>query len=203
VTRFVDEAVARAGLGPVQAARRAGDMEAVRATVKSWAGADLLALGAVADAARTDDVGDTVVIHERADAKGVREVLWVEAPAGGSELDLLRAVAVARITGGKGARVGVDWGRAGLELAQVALGFGASDLRGPIARKSGLPILEDEKKKVKGQGMVELRSLRRREIASLVTHAGRLPAFDDEPRGASNDRERDRDRESSQEVAGA
>ena len=61
-----------------------------------------------------------------------------------------------------------------MELAQVALGFGASDLRGPITRKSGLPIYEDEKLKVKGQGMVDLRSIKKREIAALITHAGRL-----------------------------
>ena len=49
-----------------------------------------------------------------------------------------------------------------------------------------LAIYEDEKLKVKGQGMVELRSIKKREIAALITHAGRLPVFvdsdDDAPR---------------------
>lgn len=177
MTRFVEEAIARGGLGPVLAARRAGDMNAVRESAASWEKADLLVLGAVADAVRAEDVGLNVRIHER---DVPRDVTWIELPVGTAELDVLRAVAVARILGGKGARIGIDWSRYGLELAQVALGFGASDLRGVMARKSGLPILEDEKKKLKGQGMVDLRSIKRREIAALVTHAGREPELVDD-----------------------
>ena len=190
MTRFVEEAIAKAVLLPVLAARRAGDLETVRTTLTSWGAADLLALGAVADSVRTDDVGEVVRIHDHA---GETDVTWVDASTHASELDFLRAVAVARIAGRKGARIGVDWSKCGMELAQVALGFGASELCGPITRKSGLPIYADEKTKVKGQGMVELRSIKRQEIGALVTHAGRLPMFvDDVPRS----------RESSQEVAG-
>jgi hypothetical protein len=194
VTRFVEEAIEKAGLLPVLAAHRAGDLEVVRASMPSWSSADLLVIGAVADMVRAEDVGETVQVH----SVGVHEarhegnsgtgsspaVTWVEPVKGGTELDVLRAVAVARIAAGTGARIGVDWSQCGLELAQVTLGFGASDLRGPITRKSGLPIYEDEKLKVKGQGMMELRSIKKREIAALVTHAGRLPVFvdDDAPR---------------------
>jgi hypothetical protein len=180
VTRFVEEAIAKAGLGQVLAARRSGDLESVRTTVTSWSAADLLALGAVADSVRADDVGEVVRIHERAPVAGEPEVTWVDASTYASELDFLRAVAVARIVSRKGARIGVDWSKCGMELAQVALGFGASELRGPITRKSGLPIYADEKTKVKGQGMVELRSIKRQEIGALVTHAGRRPVFVDE-----------------------
>lgn len=187
MTRFVEEAIAKAGLLTVLSARRAGELEKVRATVIQWGAADLLALGAVADSVRVDDVGEVVRIHESARVasetpdgeEGTSGVTWVEAPANGSELDFLRAVAIARIAARKGARIGVDWSQQGMELAQVALGFGASDLRGPITRKSGLPILEGERLKLKGQGMVELRSIKRQEIAALVTHAGRLPVFVD------------------------
>jgi 2-iminoacetate synthase ThiH len=159
----------------------------------TWSAADLLLLGAIADIARSDDSGDTVSIHELAGAHG-GDVTWVQPVKGASELDVLRAVAVARIAGARSARIGIDWSQCGMELAQVALGFGASDLRGPVTRKSGLPIYEDETKKVKGQGMVELRSIRKREIAALVTHAGRLPVFVD-------DDEAPRARESVREVA--
>jgi hypothetical protein len=194
--RFVEEQIRKAGLSAVLEARTSGDLATVGATIASWGKADLLALGAVADAVRVDDVGDIVHIHERAsrraevDAMGIT---WVDPPAGVSELDFLRAVAVARISARKGARIGVDWSQRGMELAQVALGFGASDLCGTIMRKSGLPILDDEKLKVKGQGMVELRAIKKREIAALVTHAGRLPAFVDD--------ETPRARESAKEVA--
>jgi hypothetical protein len=199
LSRFIEEAIAKAGMAPVLAARRAGDLDTVRGTVTSWGAADLLVLGAVADAVRVEDVGEVVRIHEhasRASAPGDAEVTWVDASVHASELEFLRAVAVARIAARSGARIGVDWSKCGLELAQVALGFGASDMRGPITRKSGLPIYADEKLKVKGQGMVELASIKRQEIGALVTHAGRLPVF------VEIEEEAARARESSQEVAG-
>jgi hypothetical protein len=182
VSRFVEEAIAKAGLAPVLAARKSGDLETVRTTLTSWAGADLLVLGAVADAVRVFDVGEVVRIHDHAPVAGVagEDVTWVTTSPDASELDYLRAVAVARIAGRKAARIGVDWAQRGMELAQVALGFGASDLRGPITRKSGLVILEGEKLKLKGQGMVELRTIKKQEIGALVKHAGRLPVFVDE-----------------------
>ncbi len=180
MSRFVEESIARAGLLPVLAAHRAGDMDAVRSSIDTWCSADLLVLGAVADAIRSEGVGDDVCIHERrSGADALNTVLWVDHVPGTTELDLLRAVAVARIQATKGMRVGVDWSQCGMELAQVALGFGASDLRGLITRKSGLPIYDDETRKIKGQGMVELRSIRKREIASLVMHAGRVAVFMD------------------------
>jgi hypothetical protein len=199
VSRFIEEAIAKAGMAPVLAARRAGDLDTVRGTVTSWGTADLLVLGAVADTVRAEDVGEVVRIHEHASrgvAGGEAEITWVDASVHTSELEFLRAVAVARIAARNGARIGVDWSKCGLELAQVALGFGASDMRGPITRKSGLPIYADEKLKVKGQGMVELASIKRQEIGALVTHAGRLPVF------VEIEEEAARTRESSQEVAG-
>lgn len=178
MSRFVEQAIARAGLAPVLRARRAGEIEAVRATMDDWRHADLLALGAIADAVRSEEIGDVVTIHKPNDGSGV---IWIEIPhEKATDLDVLRAVAVARIAGPPSARVGIDWGRHGLELAQVALGFGASDLRGAITRKSGLPILDDESRKVKGQGNVSLASIKKAEIAALVKHAGRLPSFAEE-----------------------
>ena len=173
--RFVEAAIARAGLLPVLRARREGAIEALRATIGEWNGGDLLALGAVADVVRSEEIGDTVVIHRSDAGQGI---VWIGRQA--SDLDVLRAVAVARIAGPRRARVGIDWGEHGLELAQVALGFGASDLRGPIAKKSGLPILDGESKRVKGQGAVSLASIKRREIAALVTFAARVAVFADE-----------------------
>lgn len=169
--RFVQDAIERAGLGPLYAARRAGDMAEVERTRGSWSTADMMLLGAIADALRDAEVGAVVQIHERLEPG----VLW--ATTQGSELDLLREVASLRVASPPGARVGVEWSRWGLELAQVALGFGASELAGAVTRKSGLPILADERKKVKGEGMVELAAIKRREIAALVTHAGRVPIF--------------------------
>jgi hypothetical protein len=198
VSRFIEEAIAKAGMAPVLAARRAGDLDTVRSTVTTWGAADLLVLGAVADAVRVEDVGEVVRIHEHASRTNAPtdDITWVDASMHASELEFLRAVAIARIAGRTGARIGIDWSKCGMELAQVALGFGASEMRGPITRKSGLPIYADEKLKVKGQGMVELASIKRQEIGALVTHAGRLPVF------VEVEEEAARTRESSQEVAG-
>ena len=180
MSRFVEESIAKGGLLPVLLAHRAGDLAAVRAAQPTWSAADLLLLGAIADTVRAEDGGDTVSIHEQHGGAHGADVTWVAPVKGVSEIDTLRAVAVARIAAAKSARVGVDWSQCGMELAQVALGFGASDLRGPITRKSGLPIYEDETTKVKGQGQVELRSIKKREIAALITHAGRVAVFVDD-----------------------
>lgn len=166
--RFVEQAIERAGLGEVLRARRAG--QDVRATMDGWKDADLLVLGASADLVRAEEVGDGVVIHRPGEGS---DVVWID--GGGSDLDVLRAVAIARLCGPRGARIGVDWSKHGLELAQVALGFGASDLRGAVTKRSGLPILDDESKKVKGQGNVPLADIRNAEILALVRHAGRVP----------------------------
>lgn len=182
MTRFVEQAIARAGLGPVIPARSRGDLDAVRTLLASLGAVDLLTLGAVADAVRVAENGDVVRVHPTGDPN----VHWIEVDgvsahlAQPRELDVLRAVALARVTGEVGARIGVDWGRYGLELAQVALGFGATDLTGPVTRKSGALIHEDDLKKVKGQGMVHATALKRREIAALIRYAGRSCEFTDE-----------------------
>ncbi len=173
MTRFLEDAIGRAGLGPVLALRRVGDVDGVKRHVEALRKADLLPLGALADLVRAEEIGDVVRIHTAA-TPSERDVTWIDDK---SDLDVLRAVAIARITAPRGGRIGVDWAKHGLELAQVGLGFGASDLKGPITKKSGLPIYENEAKKVKGQGMVELSALKKREIALLVQHAGRMPVF--------------------------
>jgi len=176
--RFVERAIAAAGLLPVLDARRAGDLSVVHEHTDALGAADLLVLGAIADAVRTSEIGSVVRVHARSDAA----VTWISAQ---DELELLRNVALARILGERGARIGVDWGKHGLELAQVALGFGASDLSGPIMKKSGLVVLESETRKVKGKGLVPLAHLKKGEIARLIESAGRTPLFADEEPAAA------------------
>jgi hypothetical protein len=166
---FVERAIESAGLLPVLEARRAG----LPLPSVAWDAVDLLLLGAMADQTRQRETGDAVDIHPGRTA----HVTWID---GADDLDVLRKVAVARVAGPRGARIGVDWARVGLELAQVALGFGASDLTGPITRKNGLAIVPGESLKVKGKGRVALASIKRAEVASLVMHAGRIPMFVDE-----------------------
>lgn len=133
-------------------------------------GEDFLVLGALADAVRREEIGEEVVIH----TERVPEDLPI---VHGKGIELLRAVALARITGPAKARIAVDWSECGFEIAQVALGFGASELVGPIQSKRGLPIAEDAARKVKGQGMVAEKLLKKKEIEALVTRCRRKPVF--------------------------
>ncbi len=167
VSVVVERALLREGLLEVLEARRAGS-GALGSFERRLRDADLLALGALADVVRRDEVGSVVRLHlERApeDAISARGI------------DLLREVAIARVLGPRSARVCVDFGASGLEIAQVSLGFGASELAGPIANRRGLPIAEDAAKKVKGKGMVALRALAQDELFTLVRRAGREPVI--------------------------
>lgn len=196
MSKIVERAIDAAGLGAVLAARREGaSMDAHIARLRA---ADLLVLGALADRVRIEELGAEVRIYERPPsgdesappsgderappsgdprAPGVLIVL----PRDGEELtglELLREVAVARITGPRGAHVRVDWTRCGLELAQVALGFGADELAGFIATKRGLPIADGE---LAGGGKKSKRELaqvvKRKELASYVERGGRVAVF--------------------------
>lgn len=177
---FLETAIERAGLGGILPARRRDDNAAVRAILASHPDVDLLILGAIADAARKEECGDVVHVHPRSAEEALPDgVQWI-AREGKTELDLLRAIASARITGSRAAKIGIDWGTTGLEVPQVALGFGANELTGPITRKGGDIIEVDALKKVKGKGMVAQTSLRRLEIAALLQNAGRVCQFVDE-----------------------
>lgn len=175
MSSLVTEAIARAGLDGIARARRAGDLAAVREEAGTLVGADLLALGALADAIRADEAGDVVRVYTNVTPDDGEDVVDLHAPGAAqrSGIEFLRAVAVARITGPRAARVRVDWSKVGLELAQVALGFGASELSGPIASKRGLLIAGDAEKKVKGEGMVSVQKMKQRELAALVRRSGR------------------------------
>jgi 2-iminoacetate synthase ThiH len=179
MTPLVESALREADLWSVLTARRKGDTAALQKARSRLETADLLALGALADEVRKIEVGDAVCIFANVAPDDAPDVVNV---TGGersqlSGLSMLRATAIARVTGPLAARVRVDWSLIGLELAQVALGFGASELVGPIASKRGLPIAGDAEKKVKGQGNVSVQLLKKRELAALVARSGRRPTF--------------------------
>ena len=188
MSQLVERAIDAAGLGSVLAARREGaSMDAHVARLRA---ADLLALGALADQVRVEEVGAHVGIHTSApgvdssapstgDTSARADVVVL--PRDGQELtglELLREVAVARVTGPRGVHVRIDWTRCGLELAQVALGFGADELVGFIATKRGLPIADGE---LSGGGKKSKRELaqvvKRKELAACVQRGGRVAVF--------------------------
>jgi hypothetical protein len=180
---LVDRAIEAAGLGAVMAARDAGSgsFESHR-ECSVWhaklLSADLLAVGALADRVRAAEVGPDVRIYTSPPKDDTEVVVFPSENDEASGLDLLRKVAIARITGRRAARVRIDWTRCGLELAQVALGFGANELAGFIATKRGLPIAPGELAGVGKKSQRELAQIvKRKELAGCVERGGRVPLF--------------------------
>jgi 2-iminoacetate synthase ThiH len=180
VSALVDRAIDAAGLSAVLAARQSGRVD--DGDIERLYGADLLALGALADRVRASEVGDDVRIYTRPVPEDEHAVVLPHPEAALTGLELLRKVAIARITGRRGARIRVDWTRSGLELAQVALGFGANELVGFIANKRGLPMAEGEKLGVVGKKsrLEAAEIVKRKELEGFVRRAGRTPRFDEE-----------------------
>ncbi len=174
---LVERAIEQAGLADILPARRTRTLTGDHAA--RLRAADLLVLGALADSVRADEVGPAVRIYlSEANDDGAPFLLVPRDGADLTGLELLREVAVARVAGPRGARVRVDWTRCGLELAQVALGFGADELVGRIASKRGLPIADGELSGVgKRSARVPAQLVKRNELASYVRRAGRTPVF--------------------------
>jgi hypothetical protein len=181
VSVLVDRALDAAGLTAVLLARRAGRVGEVPAA--RLRDADLLALGALADRIRAEEVGDEVRIYLREPLDdGERVVVLPGEASDVTGLELLRDVAMARVLGPRSARVRVDWARCGLELAQVALGFGADELIGRVASKRGLPLADGELLGVgKRSALQPAQVVKRNELAGFVVRAGRRPVIVDGP----------------------
>jgi 2-iminoacetate synthase ThiH len=178
MSSLVDRAIVGSQLDDVLSARRAGTL--TTAQVERIRSSDLLVLGALADRVRAEEVGDEVRIYtDEVTPDAASDVVVLPRTAGETTgLELLREVAVARTTGPRGVCVRVDWTRCGLELAQIALGFGANELAGRIASKRGLPLAEGEKLGVGKKSRLELADVvKRRELEGFVRRAGRTPAF--------------------------
>jgi hypothetical protein len=162
-SKLVTQLLEREGLTPLLDARERG-------LVPPGAGdaldrAEILALGAAADIARRRECSDEVRIYVPS-APATELVVGSETRARGTAL--LRHIAKERLAGPVGRRIVVDFGALGLEIAQVALSFGATDLAGPIASRRGLPLFDrDDAKKL----------VKRREIAGFVERAGFRPVF--------------------------
>ncbi len=163
----------RTGLAALFDARTGGDVVAARAARATLESADLFALGAFADAVRAREVGPVVRIHA-----GAPPGVLVLGRVGQDGLSFLREVAIARIAGEPGARLCVDFVAVGMELAEVALAFGASELSGPTSNKRGLAIADDATRKVKGQGMVSEALLKQKDIARVLAASGREVSFE-------------------------
>ena len=174
---LVDRAIRESHLEDVVGTRRVGALTAQQ--TERLRTCDLLVLGALADRVRAEEVGDVVQIYTDGVPDAEPDVLLLPRP--GAEvtgLALLREVAMARTSGPRALRVRVDWTRCGLELAQIALGFGANELVGRIASKRGLPLAEGEKLGVgKKSRLEDADVVKRKELEGFVRRAGRTPSF--------------------------
>jgi hypothetical protein len=188
VSTLVEQAIAAAGLEDVLLERRAGDLRTIDAN--RLAASDLLVLGALADRVRAEEVGSVVRVLTSPPLGGAGVVTFPAAEEKVPCLDLLRAVAMARLTGPRSVTVRVDFGQSGLEIAQIALNFGANELMGPIVSKSGAAFAAGALAGVGKKSRLELASaLKRREIEGFIHLAGRVPVFvDAEPRAPTEGR---------------
>jgi hypothetical protein len=172
-SKLVVQLLEREGLQPVLDLRARGVVPAERDIADLFARSDILALGAAADVARRRECGDEARIHVPSPPSAHGNLVVVGATTAARGSALLRQIASLRLGGPIGLCIVVDFGVLGLEVAQVALSFGATDLAGPIASRRGLPLVDrdDQKKLVK-----------RLEIAGYVERAGFRPVFVTESR---------------------
>src|SRR5712671_5231762 len=150
-SKLVAAALDREGLCSVLASREHGETTNSPAVLQTLERADMLALGAAADIVRRRECGEDVHIYVPSPPLETNALLVIDARESLRGTALLRKIATLRLTAAIGSRIVVDWGALGLEIGQIALCFGASDLAGPIASRRGLPMLdaEDQKKLVK------------------------------------------------------
>jgi hypothetical protein len=126
--------------------------------------ADLLLVAGLADALRARYRGDEVRLFASTTAKREADLLRVQLDAGRTDgptgAELLRQIALARLSTPCSQSVGVSFEQLGLELAQTALAFGADALWGDLETKRTLPLLSGK-------------AARRQEIEGLIARAGR------------------------------
>ncbi len=174
-SRVLTRAFAEAGVDGFLAARLAGDeTPAIRASIAAKLGSlDILVLGALADRVRVAEAkrGDAVRIHVDPPGRSDAMTLPRFDPVAGGQA-FLRSVARARIEGAAGAALRVDVDDVGLQLAQVALAYGADELVYMHSRRGrGLAVLGAE-----GDELAAA-VVRERELAALLSAIGRPPRF--------------------------
>jgi 2-iminoacetate synthase ThiH len=169
-----DRALEQAGLTRL-AERALSDAELTRQELAALRGADVLLLAGLADAVRTRFHGDEVRVlsseQARRDADLSRLAIDAEV-AGATGQELLVEVAMARLATPARKSVAVSVEQLGLQLAQVALTFGADVLICDLSNPRTLPLLDGP-------------AARRTEVAGLIARAGRRVRWvDAEPRPA-------------------
>jgi 2-iminoacetate synthase ThiH len=165
---FVEQILDGYGLLPLLALRKQGIVPAGDELADLLSRADLLALGAAADSARRHECGSDVRIFVPRAPEASNELLVLGKEEAARGTALCRRIAALRLLGPIGRHIVLNFDALGIEIAQVALSFGATDLAGPIANRRGLPLVEED-------GGAQL--LKQRELAGNLSRAGFSPVF--------------------------
>jgi hypothetical protein len=139
-------------------------------------GADLLLVAGLADEVRAEFRGEDVRILSSASSAAQAEPKLVvfdvcACESGLTGAEVLRELALLRLTTPADTAVAVSFEALGLELAQTALLFGADVLLGDLGSARTLPLLD---------GPIA----RRRELEGLVARSGRRARFAESPEPA-------------------
>lgn len=151
-------AVERAGLSDVaeRALAGAGLGDADLARLRA---ADTLVLAGLADAVRERHHGDAVRMWPPDAARRDRAVVWLDpgtpGESGPTGEELLREVAFARLRAPGASSLAVRFDALGLELAQVAITFGADAWWGDFGARRVLPLVETAERRAEIQGLLE------------------------------------------------
>lgn len=165
--KVFSRALDQAGLSDLHSRVLSGD-PLTQAELSRLDVADLLLVAGLADAMRARFHGDEVRFL-RASGPSDREVIVFRGTAsehGATGADLLRELALLRLSTPASASIAVSLETLGLELAQTALLFGADTLIGDLSHARTLPLLDGA-------------AARQRELAGLIARSGRRVTFPD------------------------
>jgi hypothetical protein len=163
--KVFSRALAQAGLSDLQERALSGEPLGP-AELQQLAAADLLLVAGLADVMRARFRGDEVRLLP---ARAVREPEFVvfkgvASEHGATGADVLRDLALLRLSTEPSVGVAVALETMGLELAQTALLFGADTLIGDLSNARTLPLLDGV-------------AARQREVAGLIARSGRRVIF--------------------------
>jgi 2-iminoacetate synthase ThiH len=163
--KVLTRALAAAGLTDLHTRALSGE-PLTQAELDRLASADLLLVAGLADVMRAQFRGDDVRFL-RASAVREPELRLFKGAAsehGATGAEVLRELAMMRLSTAPSTGIAVSIETLGIELSQTALLFGADTLIGDLSSARTLPLLEGAE-------------ARRREVAGLVARSGRRVTF--------------------------
>jgi len=163
--KVFSRALERAGLTDLHSRALSGE-SLTRAELLRLEAADLLLVAGLADAMRARFRGDEVRFVRASSARELDLIVFkgVASEHGATGAEVLRELALLRLSTKPSTGIAVSVEALGLELAQTALLFGADTLIGDLSNARTLPLLDGA-------------AARQRELAGLVARSGRRVTF--------------------------